>query len=277
VLVFAYDGTLNGDWVAHYAVRFAANDPTHALRLLHVSGAPRDARLEERIERIAREARVLGVALEVEVTPRRGTGVADRILELVPEQATVIAGTRARPRNRTLLAGTVSARLIESARFSVVAMRVVHPGVLGQPGRVLLPVAGRPRQAALALPFLRLLGQDLRRLDLLMVRELSPLRMRLMSTQGLEKRLTEGRAWVAQLEDELRRDLASHPFEVDAGVVVSSDAPREILHYARSCRSRLIALGASRRTLLQRLASGAPIERILREAHSDVAVYRSLE
>ena len=25
VLVFAYDGSLNGDWVAHYAVRFARN------------------------------------------------------------------------------------------------------------------------------------------------------------------------------------------------------------------------------------------------------------
>ena len=26
MLVFAYDGSLNGDWVAHYAVRFAAKE-----------------------------------------------------------------------------------------------------------------------------------------------------------------------------------------------------------------------------------------------------------
>ena len=33
VLVFAYDGTLNGDWVAHYAVRFARHTPERRLRL----------------------------------------------------------------------------------------------------------------------------------------------------------------------------------------------------------------------------------------------------
>jgi hypothetical protein len=32
VLVFVYDGSLNGDWVAH----FAANTPERRLRLLHV-------------------------------------------------------------------------------------------------------------------------------------------------------------------------------------------------------------------------------------------------
>lgn len=277
MLFFAYDGTLNGDWVAHYAVRFAANIPARKLRLLHIAEAQNDPRLGERIERIVREAKLLGVDLEVDVAPRRGASVAERLLELIPERAMVVAGTRARPRNRALLAGTVSAQLIEAARFSVIAMRVVHPGVLGQPGSVLLPVAGRPRQAALALPFLRLLGDDLERLDFLFVREVSRVRLRLMPAEGSERLLADGRALVAQIEDELRAGLAPHRFEIDSSVIVSSDAPSEILLCAGTHRSRLIALGASRRSLAERLAFGVPIERLLHDAPSDVAVYRSVD
>jgi hypothetical protein len=33
MLVFAYDGSLNGDWIAHYAVRFALASATPQLRL----------------------------------------------------------------------------------------------------------------------------------------------------------------------------------------------------------------------------------------------------
>ena len=72
MLVFAYDGSLNGDWVAHYAVRFAANTPARTLRLVHVADAPPESSLDERIARIADESKVLGVALETELAPRRG-------------------------------------------------------------------------------------------------------------------------------------------------------------------------------------------------------------
>ncbi len=277
MLVFAYDGTLNGDWVAHYAVRFAANTAARKLRLVHVADAAPESSVEQGIARIARESEVLGVALETELVPRRGAGVAERLLELVPERATLIAGTRAKPQNRALLAGTVSARLLDAGRFSVIAIRVVNPGVLGQPGSVLLPIAGRPRQAALALPLLRLLGDDLQRLHFLFVREVSQVRLRLMRNQGGEKLLAEGRALVASIEDELRAGLSPHDFELDSSVVVSSDTPREILLHARRLRSRLIGLGASLRTLPQRVVYGNPIEELLRDAPSDVAVYRSVE
>lgn len=277
MLVFAYDGSLNGDWVAHYAVRFAANTTARKLRLVHVTAASPESNLDERITRIADESKVLGVVLETELVPRHGANVAETLLQIVPERATLIAGTRARPRKLALLAGTVSARLLEAGRFSVIAMRVVHPGVLGQPGSVLLPIAGRPHQAALALPLLRLLGEDLQRLHLLLVREVSGIRSRLMSLEGEEKLLAEGRALVAPIEDELRAGLAPHSFELDSSVVVSGDAPKEVVLYAGKHRSRLIALGASRRTLPERMVSGNAVERVLRDAPSDVAVYRSVD
>jgi hypothetical protein len=277
VLLFAYDGSLNGDWVAHYAVRFAANTSARKIRLLHVADATPEPSLGERIARIADECRVHGVMLETELASRRGADVAGRLLEIVPERATLIAGVRARPRNRALLAGTVTARLLEAGRFSVIAMRVLHPGVLGQPGSVLLPIAGRPRQAALALPLLRLIGEDLERLHLLLVREMSGLRLRFMTHEAAETLLAEGRALLAPIEDELRAGLAPHRFELDSSVVVSRDAPKEILLCAGRYRSRLIGLDASWRALPERMAFGDPIEHILRDAPSDVAVYRTVD
>ena len=52
-------------------------------------------------------------------------------------------------------------RFPQPSAFPVIAIRVVHPGVLGQPGTVLLPLAASPRSAARALFLLRLLGGDL--------------------------------------------------------------------------------------------------------------------
>jgi nucleotide-binding universal stress UspA family protein len=276
MLVFAYDGSLNGDWVAHYAVRFAANAPERRLRLVHVHETPPVSHLEERIARIADECAVLDVQLETErVAP--ATDVAARLLECVPQGATLIAGTRARQRHSMFLAGTVAARLLEAGRFPVIAIRVVHPGVLGQPGSVLLPLAARASSAAHALFLLRLLGGDLQHLHVLFVRELPRLRLRILGGEYARRRLAEGRAFVAPVEEALRTGLAPHRFELDSSVAASDDPSREVLLYAARYRSRLICLDASDRTWPSRLFHGDPIERVLRDAPSDVAVYRSLD
>ena len=278
MLVCAYDGSLNGDWVAHYAVRFAATTPERRLRLLHVYDGRAAADLPQRIARIADECALLGVGLEPELHAAAGAAVAERLLALVPRGpgTMLVAGTRSRPRNLAFLAGTVSARLLAADRCSVVAIRVVHPGVLGQPGRVLLPVAGHPRGARDALPLLRLLGPDLRQLHLLLVRELSRPRFRLLRPATARRLLDEGQDFVDRVEDEVRAALAPHASVLDASVVVSDDAPKEILVFAGKLRSRLICLGASERSLPRRLAYGDPIEQVLRDAPCDVAVYRSL-
>ena len=277
MLVFAYDGSLNGDWVAHYAVRFAANTPVRRLRLVHVHEASPVPQLRERIARIADECKVLGVALETDLVGPGGAGVAARLLECVPRGATLIAGTRARPRNAVFLAGTVAARLLEAGRVPVVAIRVVHPGVLGQPGSVLLPLAAPAGSAARALFLLRLLGEDLLRLHVLFVRELPRLRLRVLTGEGAARLLAEGRASASTVEEALRTALAPHRFELDSSVVVSDDAPREVLLHAGKHRSRLICLDASERTSPARLFYRDPIERVLRDAPSDVAVYRSAD
>lgn len=275
MLLFAYDGSLNGDFVAHYAVRFAAASADPALRLVHVHDGP--PTVGDRIRRIEDECRLAGVALEVELVPRDGRAVAALILERAEraQSALLVAGTRQRPRNLAYLARTVSAELFEHAPCAVAALRVVHPGTLGHPERVLLPLAGHPRGATGALPLLERLGPGLTHLHVLFVREVSRLRFRSLDTAAAERLLSEGRRFVRSVEHELRRELSDRHFVMDASVVVSDDVPKEILVQAGRHRSRLICLGASERSIPHRLVYGNPIEQVLREAPCDVAVVRS--
>ena len=119
MITFAYDGTLNGDWVAHYATRFAANEPDRRLRLLHVrEEAAASTAIERLIAAIGAECALLGVALEPEVHSADDKGIAARLLELAPigPDALLVCGTRARPRNFAFLEGTVSQRLLQAGR-----------------------------------------------------------------------------------------------------------------------------------------------------------------
>jgi len=279
MMAFAYDGSLNGDWVSHYAVRFAAQSPERRLQLLHVYDGHVAGEVAHGIDRIAAECARLGVALDPILRARGATSVAGCLLALVPAGpgTMLVAGTRARPRNIAFLAGTVSAQLLAAGRFPVVAMRVVQPGVLGQPGHVLLPLSGHPRGAAFALPLLHLLGTDLLRLHVLLVREVSRLRFRLLDQAAAERLLAAGRGFLAGVEEELRRGLAPLRGAFDASAIVSDDAAREILVFAAKLHARLICLGASKRGLPARLVYGNPIEQVLRDAPCDVAVYRSVD
>jgi nucleotide-binding universal stress UspA family protein len=275
MIVFAYDGTLNGDWVSHYAVRFAANAPDRRLLLLHVrDGSVPEGDLDARIARIHGEARIFGVSFTAEVIDREGRRVVDRLLAREPPEGVLVCGTRARPRHQALLAGTVSARLLAEARLPVVAIHVKQPGLLGQPGDLLLPLAGHPRGAGQAIPLLRLFGPDLRRLHVLCVSEVAAWRARILTLAGTERWGRGGRAFVARVEREIEEALAPRRFELDASVVVSADAATEIVHAAGRLRSQLIALGASERSLPARLLR-TPTEHVLRDAPCDVAVYRS--
>jgi nucleotide-binding universal stress UspA family protein len=279
MLVFAYDGSLNGDWVAHYAVCFAAAMPGRQLRLLHVYDEQPVAELAPRIARIAEECALLGVELQTELQARAHASVVERLMARLPRDpdTIVIVGTRSRPRDRAFLAGTVAAALFAVAPCGVIAMRVLHPAALGQPGRVLLALTGEPRAARQAFPLLRILGPDLRQLHLLIVRELSRLRFRLLRPTSGQRLLNVGHRVTQQIEEELRTALAAHPHLLDTTVVVSDDAPKEILACAARLRSRLICLGTAASALPRRLHYGHPLERILRETPCDVAVYRTIE
>lgn len=274
MLVFAYDASLHGDWVAHYAIRFAESSEPRRLRLVHVLDQPPAAHLPGCLARIAAECAVLDVELDTQVVPGRHADISERILELTPPGATVITGTRARPRSRSFLAGTSSARLLAAGRVGVIALHIVQPGILGQPGRVLLPVLDRAPIATRALPLLRLLGTDLDRLHVAVVRTRSPLQARFGSADRLQRLLADDARDLAAIEHALRLGLAPHHPHLDGSVTVTTDGAREVALLAARYHSRLICLDAVPSPPPRHPAPGAHLERLLRLAPADVAIYQ---
>jgi len=270
---FAYDGSLNGDWVAHYAVRFALATPARQLRLLHVRDDMNTATLDERLARIREECAQLGVSLDCEILAGDGGDVSGQLLARLPDDphGLLVAGTRWRPRNQSYLSHTVTARLLAAARCTVVGLRVVNPGFLGQPGRILLPVDAELPRIAATVPLLHAFAPDLRELQLLVVHQLSRLRLQMLGAAAASRLLAEDRLLAADLEDELRSALASPDFHLDATAVLCDDKAAEILIVARRLHSRLIAVQAGRPAAP--LGNAHALERLLASPPCDVAVY----
>lgn len=279
MLCFAYDGSINGDWVSNYALRLALHHPAKALRLIHVrDGTLPTTELDKKLARIADDCRRLGVALEQSIIEPSGR-VTDAIEAAAPTgpDAYLVCGTRVRAGRRGLLEGTVAAQLLRAARRNVLAVRVMQPGVMGVPRELLLPVSGHPRGFRSGLPFLRLMAPDVTAVHLLYVQSVAGLRFRLLSHTEVERLREPGLAYCRRIEDELAEQLDLGSAIVDAGVIVSDDVPKEIVICAARVKSRLIYLGASERNLGQRMLYGNPLEQILRDAPCDVAVYRGAQ
>lgn len=275
---FAYDGSIHGDWVTHYAARLASRHEARKLRLVHVCEPTRDGAIQEKTDRIRVECQRLGVELEVHVQQIAGT-VLQTIRSTVPAGPGnyLVCGTRSRERKRGLLSGSVSEQLLRSRHCHVLAVRVVHPGLLGLPRQVLLPVSGHPRGFRCGLPFLKLFEQDVSVWHILHVTRVSRWRFRLLSHASAEKLRQPGQAYCERIEREIRDELGLGAGVVDAQVVVSDDVPKEIVIAANRTKSRLIYLGASERNLTERFFIGNAIEQVLRDASCDVAIYRGLE
>ena len=146
-ICLTYDGSVNGDWIAHYAVALAAADAASGrrLRVLHVettdiSGPPLAAKFDN-IRRLCARA---GIEAEIEILPMRD-GVFGGLRAALPgdPETLVVCGLRAKGGRRGFLHGTVSERLLNAGQGTVVALRVVQPGLLGVVRRLLLPVAGK--------------------------------------------------------------------------------------------------------------------------------------
>jgi nucleotide-binding universal stress UspA family protein len=276
MLYLAYDGTINGDWVSHYAIRLAAHQPDHALCAVHVAdGRLTDAELQERLHLLEDRCRMAGVSLQCEVHPG-SRGVPETLLEVVPPGpgSFLVCGTRLSPRKRGFIAGTVPERLMRARQHAVLALRVVQPGLLGAPHRLLVPVAGIPSGLDSALPWLRLFAPDVTELQFLQVQALSPRRFRRLSFEAGHALQRAGAAYLRSVEAQAREALPLPEAHVDSHSVVSDDVPKEIVIQANRFKSHLVLLGVSARGLAERFFYGDPIEQVLANAPCDVAVYQ---
>ena len=204
-------------------------------------------------------------------------GVARTLLSAMAGESEdlLICGARQRPRNMAFLAGTVSDRLLRDGASPTLCLRVVHPGIAGQPERLLLPLAGHPRGAGALLPVLRLFNGDLTHLDLLLVQPV-PRWQRLQIDADLRARAQSQHApYLGRVADEIREGLRPWSPTIHKTIALSADPPQEIVKQANAWRSQLILLGASERSLFEKTFLGRPAEQVMRAAPTDVAIFRA--
>ena len=197
MIFFAYDGSINGDWVSHYATHLAARHARKTLHLIHVRDTTEgEAKLEKELVPVRAESERLGIELVVRIESLHGS-VFESIASLVPagSKSFLVCGTRVRERQRGLLRGSVAERSLRSGHCNVLAVRVVHPGLLGVPRRLLVPVSGDPHSLRPGLPFLKLFGPDVSHIHVLFVMRGGRWRVRWPSHDTAEPRRQSGEAY----------------------------------------------------------------------------------
>lgn len=277
MIILAYDGSLNGDWVSRYAIRFAAHVGT-SLSVLHVSdGSQNPDQLFVKLQRLERESQALGVEVFTEILPEEKS-VYFTLLKHLPTGPgnIVVCGTRVRSRQRRFLSGTIAEKLLRTGHFPVLALRVVQPGLLGTPRDLLLPLAGHPRGFAAAWPFFRLLLPEVDQLFLLRCMQVSPLRLSNLSMVRREAMRQAGERYLSGVAEEILHRRGDSSFRLDWRISICDDWVRHVLIHASRLKVRMLLLGATERPLGHRLLHGNALERILRGTPCDVGIYRSL-
>lgn len=272
----AFDGSLNAQWVARYALRMAMARGG-GLNLAHVNDDEvLPALYEERAAQVQRECDEAGIALRLRELPAHAD-IATVILDAVADghEALLLCGTRARRHGRGLLAGSVSERLLRANHCTVLAVHVLTPGLLGRADRLLLPLAGWPGEVRDAQVVLQPLLAAARQLHLLRVMQ-SPARVIDRAPRAVLARLRgHGRAAVTDSERELRAALDLAGLHVDAHVRLDESWSRAAAVVARIYRCNLLLAGGSDRQLGAGRSGVAPVERLLAAAPCDVGIYRA--
>lgn len=275
MIILAHDGSLYDDWVARYAVRFAAGEADRRLLLLHV----RDGRIETsvaeaRFARLAKECAEQAVICHAELLAE-GKTVHRTLRQAIPPDpnALLVCGTRVKPRRQALLSGSVAEQLLRMHECPVLALRVVQPGLLGVPQQLLLPLAGHQAGFARLWPIFRRLAPQLRRVNFLYTVPVSTLAVAHQSSDRQSGLRQIGERYLDRISRELAEHIAEPSFATDRRVVVG-DWAHQVLIEASRLKAQMLLLGASERSLAHRVFHGQALERILRETPCDIGLYR---
>jgi len=277
-IYLAYDGSINANWIARYAVRMAANHPEKRLHVVYIEDADIPApELSANMKQIEDEARAVGVEAKLELRPMRH-GVFGGLVEHIPAgpQSFVICGARVKKGRHGFLTGTISEQLLSLRQYNVAALHVVQPGLLGLPRTVLAPVSGDPRGFRAGLSILKLMAPDIHRLHLLKIVEKKRSPFRLHSPASVKQRRAQALRYVRSIEAELLGQIALAPEIVDSHVGIAENWSHEAIIQASRLHSGLIFIEATRDSLARRFFFNDETERLVGEAPCDVAVYRGV-
>lgn len=280
---FAYDGSINSDWVAWYALNLARYDADKRLVVVHVeSGEVHGETVHDKLNDLERECVGAGVTMERILHPSQGrgvTGVFRALLSAVPAGADtlLVCGVRLKSGASGYLAGTVSEKLLEDRTFPVMAVRVVQPGLLGAPSRFLMPVAGSRQGFLTGARILQRFGDNVKRVHLLRVMQLQSSLFRRLANHQAESLREQGWRVMRGLGDDLAKMVGIDAWKADAQVNVSDDWAQDVIIAAGRHKAHLILMEASRRDLGAGYLYGSSIEVVLRDAPCDVAIYRGVD
>lgn len=275
MIYLAYDGTLNGDWVARYAMRLALHGGK-VLDVIHVlDGSQPEEECHAACERLIYDGSLLGV----EIRPRlveHEKSILHSLQRVIPggTEHLVVCGTRMRPRQKSYLSGTLAEQLLHGHRFATLALRVVHPGLLGSPRDLLLPILGPADSVSTLTPFFHLITPDLTRIEILRGIEVNPLRLHHLTAEQLAVLRETGERDLAAIRTRLFPRQESH-LRIDGRTLICSDWVHEIALQASRLKSHMILIGTQQRSLPRRMILKNPLERLLHHAPCDVAVYRT--
>ena len=273
-IYLAYDGSINADWVARYALNMAANGQDPQIILIHIlDDIYSPDKITKKIKAIEAESAVREIKMTSRLLPLR-KNVFYSLLQAIPAggESLCVCGARIFSRNKGFLAGTISEKLLRCKQFNAMAIRVVKPGILGSPSELLFPLSGHPRGFQAAMSFFMLLAPEVERLHLLRIMLVSSLWFQYMPANIVQSLKTKGYSYVNGVLKEIRQQLGENKIYLDATVVLSDDWAKEILIHASKSRAQMILMGASDRNLPSRYFYGNKIEQILRHSPCDVGI-----
>jgi nucleotide-binding universal stress UspA family protein len=278
MIYLAYDGSLNGNWIFRYALRLASQTKEKKLYLIHVrdQNLPEDL-LQKKFQDLEQDCRASGIDLILKLRAFEKS-VFHSLLKAVPEGRNncLICGARVRSKQRSYLSGTVSEQLLKQHKFNVMVVRVVQPGLLGNPHDFLIPLAGHPRGFKSGWPIFRLFLPHVSTVHLLRCMKVSTFGRRHLSLQKKRSLHDIGFKYLSMVRNEILDKKGTSEFFLDLRVVVNTDWVREVLVHASTLKVHMILLGASERALARKVMQGDPFERLLRDSPCDVGIYRGI-
>ncbi len=275
-IYLAYDGSVNGDWVARYALNMTFHADNSRLALIHIKdGSGSRENIKAKIAAVEQEARLMGLKIEPVILPLSGN-VTSSLISAVPNNSNslCVCGMRMASRGKGFLTNTVAGYLLRHRKFDVMAIRVVDPGLLGAPRNLLFPLSGHPRGFLAAMHFFKLMAPEARALFLLRVMTVNAMKFQYMSDSKAKALHQHGAEYINHVLTRVRQELSSSNIHIDGKVIVSDDWMKSILIQAGKLKVQMIIMGASDRNLPSRYFYGSKIEQLLRETPCDVGIYR---
>lgn len=277
---FAYDGSINGDWVFWYALNLARDDADKHLCVVYVDiGAAAQDHVQTKVDAFARVCAEHGVEMAFVSPPCSGTSaghVFRALVSAVPAHSLLVCGARLKAGGQGYLAGTVSEKLLRDKTFAVMAVRVAQPGLLGAPKTFLVPAAGDVEGFLMGADILTRMVEDVQRIHVLRVMQLKRHIFTHLHNNQVERLRTKGWKSLEGLDQRLATRTGVALSKIHTNVVVSDDWAHEIIIAANRSKTQLILMEAPVKALSGDFLYGNPVEVVLRDTPCDVAIYRGV-